>query len=222
MGDKKDKNIKKNSKKISQDLVERVGKLSTSLISDGMENSRTMNYRIKPIKGGMKILGTALTVKVKPGDNLYLHKAIKYGEDGYVLVLDNEGNKEAAVWGEMMTRSALAAELSGIVVEGCVRDLTDIKELGLPIFAVGAIPKGPTVEGPGNINSTINCGGVEVNPGDLIFGDDDGVVVVGPEELEEVLKKAEAKLAREGDRIKEIEEGKLVPEWVNNKYKTRE
>ncbi len=215
MSGKKDKNIKKNPKKISQELVERVGKLSTSLISDGMENSRTMNYLIKPIKGGMKVLGTALTVMVKPGDNLYLHKAIYEAEEGYVLVMENGENREAAVWGEMMSRGALAVGLSGVVLEGCVRDLSDIKELGLPIFAVGAIPKGPTVDGPGSINTNINCGGVDVHPGDLIFGDDDGVVVVSPEELEEVLKKAEAKVAREGDRIKELEEGKLVPDWVN-------
>lgn len=215
MSDKKDKNINQNSKKISQDLVERVGKLSTSLISDGMKSSRTLNYRIKPIKGGMKVLGTALTVKVKPGDNLYLHKAIYEAKEGYVLVMDNEGNREAAVWGEMMSRGALAIGLSGVVLDGFVRDLSDIKDMGLPIFAIGAYPKGPTVEGPGSINSTINCGGVEVNPGDLIFGDDDGVVVVAPEEIEEVLEKAEAKLAREGDRIKEIEVGKLAPDWVN-------
>jgi regulator of RNase E activity RraA len=215
MSDKKDKNIKKNSKKISQDLVERVGKLSTSLISDGMENSRTMNYRIKPIKGGMKILGTALTVKVKPGDNLYLHKAIYKAEEGYVLVMENGENQEAAVWGEMMSRGALAVGLSGVVLEGFVRDLADIKELGLPIFATGALPKGPTVDGPGSINTEITCGGVKVCPGDLVFGDDDGVVVVAPEELEDVVKKAEAKLLREGERIKELEDGKLVPDWVN-------
>jgi regulator of RNase E activity RraA len=210
MSDKKDKNIKKNSKKISQDLVERVGKLSTSLISDGMENSRTMNYRIKPIKGGMKIQGTALTVKVKPGDNLYLHKAIYKAEEGYVLVMENGENQEAAVWGEMMSRGALAVGLSGVVLEGFVRDLADIKELGLPIFAAGAYPKGP-----GSINTEITCGGVKVCPGDLVFGDDDGVVVVAPEELEDVVKKAEAKLLREGERIKELEDGKLVPDWVN-------
>ncbi len=217
MSEKKDKNIKENPKKISEELVKRVGKLSTSLISDGMENSRTMNYLIKPIKGGMKVLGTALTVKVKPGDNLYLHKAIYEGKEGYVLVMDNSGNKDAAVWGEMMSRGALAAGISGVVLEGCVRDLADIKKLGLPIFAAGAVPKGPTVDGPGSINTNITCGGVEVHPGDLIFGDDDGIVVVSPKELEEVVKKAEAKLARETVRIKELEEGKLVPDWVNEK-----
>jgi len=93
MSENKDKNIMENPKKISKELVDRVGKLSTSLISDGMKNSRTMNYRIKPIKGGMKVLGTALTVKVKPGDNLYLHKATYEAEEGYVLVVDNDENK---------------------------------------------------------------------------------------------------------------------------------
>jgi len=217
MSENKDKNIMENPKKISKELVDRVGKLSTSLISDGMKNSRTMNYRIKPIKGGMKVLGTALTVKVKPGDNLYLHKATYEAEEGYVLVVDNDENKDAAVWGEMMSRAALAVGLSGVVLEGCVRDLADIKKLGLPIFAAGAVPKRPRIDGPGSINSDIICGGVEIHPGDLIFGDDDGVVVVSPEELEEVVNKAEAKLAREAVRIKDLEEGKLMPDWINEK-----
>jgi len=217
MSYKKDINIKENSKKISEELIKRVGKLSTSLISDGMKSSRTMKYQVKPIKKGMKVLGTAITVKVEPGDNLYLHKAIYKAEKGYILVMDNGENEDAAVWGEMMSRSSLAVGLSGVVLEGFVRDLSDIKDLGLPIFAAGALPKGPTVEGPGSINTNIKCGGVEVKPGDLIFGDDDGVVVVSPEELEEVVKKAEAKLGREGVRIKELDEGKLVPDWVNEK-----
>src|SRR6056297_1364232 len=214
---KKDENIMKNPRKIPEELVERVRKLSTSLISDGMEESKTMHCKIKPLKMGMKVLGTALTVKVKPGDNLYLHKAIYEAEEGYVIVMENGENMDAAVWGEMMSRGALAVGLSGVVLEGCVRDISDIKELGLPIFAAGAVPKGPTVNGPGSINKEIVCGGIKIHPGDFIFGDDDGVVVVSPEELEDVIKKAEAKLAREGNRIKELEEGKLVPDWLNEK-----
>jgi len=217
MNRKKNENIMKNPKKIPEELVERVRKLSTSLISDGMEESKTMHCKIKPLKMGMKVLGTALTVKVKPSDNLYLHKAIYEAEEGYVIVMDNGENMDAAVWGEMMSRGALAVGLSGVVLEGCVRDIRDIKELGLPIFAAGAVPKAPTVSGPGSINKEITCGGIEVNPGDLIFGDDDGVVVVSPKELEDVVKKAEAKLAREGNRLKELEEGKLVPNWLKEK-----
>ena len=207
--------INQNPKKIPDELVERAKKLSSSLLSDAMGFLGTMNYQIKPVKTGMKVTGTALTVKVKPGDNLYLHKSIYLAEKGYVLVMDNGGYKQGAVWGEMMTRGALATGLEGVVLEGVVRDLSDIKELGLPIFACGAIPSGSTTNGPGSINMGISCGGISVSPGDFIMGDDDGVVAVPFHMLEEVLLKAEAKLKKEGERIKEIAEGRLEPEWIN-------
>lgn len=209
--------IKDNPKKIPDNLIERARKLSPSLLADAMGSFGTMSYCIKPIKPGMRVLGTAITVKVKPGDNLFLHKAIYLASKGYVIVLDSNEHKTCASWGSMMSLGAIAMGVEGIVLDGAVRDLSEIRELGLPIFASGAIPNGPTTNGPGLINSVISCGGVSVSPGDLVFGDDDGVVVVPPDTLEDVLLKAEAKAEKEELRIKEIEMGKLEPDWVRDK-----
>lgn len=207
--------IKENPEKIPEELVKRAKKLSSSLLSDAMGSFGTMDYSIKPVKEGMKVAGTALTVKVEPGDNLYLHKSVYLASEGYVLVMDNGGYKQGAVWGEMMTRGALAKGVEGVVLEGAVRDLEDIKKLSLPIFAAGVVPSGSTTNGPGEINTFISSGGVNVAPGDFILGDDDGVVVVQRHMLEEVLQKAEAKAEKEYARIKEIEQGKYEPDWIN-------
>ncbi|MDF2678522.1 MAG: ribonuclease inhibitor RraA/dimethylmenaquinone methyltransferase [Bacillota bacterium] len=209
--------IKSNPEKISENLIERAKKLSPSLLADAMSSFGTMNYAIKPVKEGMRVLGTAITVKVKPGDNLFLHKSIYLAGKGFVIVLDSNENKTCAAWGNMMTLGALAMGVEGVVLDGAVRDLAEIRELGLPIFASAAVPNGPTTNGPGRINGMITCGGVSVNPGDLIFGDDDGVVVVPPNLLEEVLLKAEAKAKTEEIRVKELAEGKLEPDWVREK-----
>lgn len=209
--------IKDNPEKIPDDLIERAGKLSPSLLCDAMNSFGTMNYSIKPVKPGMKVLGTAITVKVKPGDNLFLHKAIYLSGKGYVIVLDSNEHKACASWGGMMTRAAAAMGAEGVILDGAVRDVAEIRELGFPVFAGCAIPNGPSTNGPGCINHAISCGGVPVSPGDLIFGDDDGVVVVPPDILESVLLKAEAKAKAEEVRIREIAEGKLEPDWVIEK-----
>lgn len=217
MNNKNEVLIKENPDKISDKLIERANQLSPSLLADAMSSFGTMNYCIKPIKSGMRVLGTAITVKVKPGDNLFLHKAIYLSGKGYVIVLDSNENKSCASWGSMMSKGAIAMGVEGVVLDGAVRDLSEIRELGFPIFASGAIPNGPTTNGPGLINSVISCGGISVSPGDLVFGDDDGVVVVPPSILEEVLLKAEAKAKKEEIRFKEIEMGKMEPDWVKEK-----
>lgn len=180
-----------------------------------MDSFGIMDYEIKPIKPGMRVIGTAITVKVRPGDNLFLHKAVYLSEKGYVLVLDSNGHKAGAVWGEMMTRGAIAMKAEGVVLDGVVRDLAVLRELGFPVFAVGAVPNGMSRNGPGYINDTISCGGVSVSPGDLIYGDDDGVVVVPSNIVERVIILAEEKLELEEIRIREIEQGKIEPNWID-------
>ncbi|MGE5676942.1 MAG: RraA family protein [Pseudomonadota bacterium] len=209
--------IRDNPEKIPDDMLERVRKLSPSLLCDAMNSFGTMDYSIKPVKPGSKVLGTAITVKVKPGDNLFLHKAIYLSGKGYVIVLDSNAHKACASWGGMMTRAAAAMGAEGVILDGAVRDVEEIRELGFPVFAACAIPNGPSTNGPGCINHKISCGGVSVSPGDLVFGDDDGVVAVPPDILENVLLKAEAKAKAEEARIREIAEGKLEPDWVREK-----
>jgi len=204
---------------IPEDLLIRARKLSSSLISDAMECFGTMDCHIKPVAPTMRVVGTAMTVMIRPGDNLFLHKATYLSGKGYVLVADQQGYSSGAAWGEMMTRAAMAVGVEGLVLDGVVRDLTELRELGFPVFAKGAIPNGLNRFGPGEINGAISCAGVSVHPGDLVFGDEDGVVVVPKAEIGVVLMGAEAKAVQEKKRIQDIAQGKLEPGWINERLR---
>lgn len=209
-------------------IIERAKALSTTLIADAMDCTGVMDYKVKPVASGMKVVATAMTVDMRAGDNLILHQAIYSGREGYVLVADGKDHKANAYLGELMAGAANAVGLEGIVIDGLVRDKEALCELGLPVFAKGFTPNGPFKDGPGQYNTTISCGGVTVHPGDLIIGDEDGVVVVSKEIIEEIFDKAEKKLAYEQNRLSEIaeyirkrKEGNpertIEPSWLKNK-----
>jgi len=211
--------ILSNSSLIDPAVINRVLNLSPALLCDAMDNSGAMDYRIKPVWTGAVVVGTAITVKLRPGDNLLLHRSICQAAPGYVLVAETRYCTTNAVWGDMMTRAAMKAGAAGTVVDGVVRDVTDIADFKYPVFAIGAIPQAAHRDGPGSINVTIACGGVAVEPGDLIFGSSDGVAVVPRKLIEEVLLRAEKKMAGENEGFEEIAAGKIAPQWLAGKMK---
>ncbi|PMC34403.1 S-adenosylmethionine--2-demethylmenaquinone methyltransferase [Bacillus sp. UMB0899] len=220
-----------NAELLSKEVIERAKKLNTTVLSDALGCTGAMDYRVKPVAAGMKVVGTALTVDLRAGDNLFLHQGIYCGGKGYVLVVDGKGHTENAYLGELMAAAAKANGLEGIIVDGFVRDKEMLGEIGLPIFAKGFIPNGPFKDGPGAINIPISCAGVSVHPGDLIVGDEDGVTVVPKDKIEEVLRKAEDKLVYEEKRLQTINsfiekskqenlDGKsIAPGWLADKMK---
>jgi len=211
--------IRENPILIPEELLQKANKLSTSLLADAMEGFRVMDYTIKPIAPGMKVVGTALTVNCPNGANLMFHKALYSASKGYIVIVDAKGNTSNAVFGDLMATAAIKLGVGGIVLDGVVRDISTLRKLNLPIFAKGAIPNAASKDGPGEINGTISCGGTIVNPGDLIIGDDDGIVIVPRNRIDEVIKTAEEKSKKEEQRIQEIEEGKIMPNWVEIKLK---
>lgn len=185
-------------------LVKKLGEHSTSTLCEAMGKSGNMAHEIKPICPGVTVVGSAVTVSCYVGDNLTLHKAIEVAKRGDVLVVDAKGYKEAGgMWGEIMTLSAKTKGIAGLVIDGAVRDVAAIRKLGFPVFARAISPGGTVKESFGTINKPIICGGVLVNPGDVIVGDDDGVVVVPKSSVEDVLKRAEERKKIE-DQIKEL------------------
>lgn len=218
MGDSLTRLIMERPPLIENAYIERARKLASSLLSDALKSSCEMDYGIKPVAPKMRIVGTAMTVALKPGDNLFLHKAIYLSGKGYVLVADGKGFAHGAAWGEMTTRAAMAMGVEGIVLDGFIRDLTEIRDLGFPVFARGTVPGGVNRMGPGRINTTISCGGITVNPGYLVLGDEDGVVVVPKDRIAETVLAAEKMAAQEQVRINEIGQGKLEPEWLKQKF----
>lgn len=219
------------AKLLSLEVIERAKRLNTTLISDAMGCTGSMHHTVKPVAPGMKVVGTSLTVDLRAGDNLFLHQGIYCGGEGYVLVADGKGHTENAYLGELMARAAKAIGLEGIIIDGFVRDKEMLGEVGLPIFAKGFIPNGPFKDGPGAINTPISCAGAVVHPGDLIIGDEDGVVVVPKDKIEEVLHKAENKLEYEEKRLQTIanyeekrKQGRtdgisIAPSWLEEKIK---
>ncbi|MDQ0880564.1 RraA family protein [Peribacillus sp. V2I11] len=214
---------------LPKSIIERAKKLNTTLIADALYDSDTgvMDYKVKPVSSGMKVIGTAMTVDMIAGDNLILHHAIYAGSEGYVLIADGKGHKGNAYLGELMAGAAHAVGLEGIIIDGFVRDKEALCELGFPIFAKGFTPNGPYKDRPGEVNTTITCGGVTVHPGDLVIGDEDGVVVVSQVKIEDVFSRAEKKLAYEQKRLEEIAEygsnrkqddteGNIEPSWLKS------
>ncbi len=214
-----DSRILTNAAPVEELLIERARKLSPALLCDAMGNTGAMDYRIKPVWAGAVVIGTALTVKLNPRDNLLLHRALCQAAPGYVLVAETGECTTNAVWGDMMTRAAMKAGAAGTVVDGVVRDVEDIRDFRYPVFAIGTVPQSASRECAGSINVPIVCGGVGIEPGDLVFGNADGVCVVPRMQLEEALQKAEVKLAGESSRIREISEGKIAPQWLAARLK---
>jgi len=143
------------------------------------------------------LCGPAVTVRVRPGDNLMIHKALMMVQPGDVLVIDGGGDVSQALVGGLMRTTCVVRKLGGLVIDGAVRDLTEWAEDGMPIFARGHTHRGPSKDGPGEINVPVSVAGLVVLPGDLIVGDADGVVAITSAEAADVLVKARAHLEKE-------------------------
>ena len=197
-------------------IMEEFAKLPASNVADCMERSCAMNPRIKLIsqpKGA--VCGPAFTVKCRAGDNLALHAALTYCHEGDVLVVSNEEDTTRALTGEvMMSYLFYTKKAAAIVIDGPIRDLESLSKWQYPIYCTGSTPGGPYKEGPGEVNVPISCGGINVNPGDLILMDRDGVIAIPTRDAEAVLEKA--KKFHEIDEFKsqEAKAGRANRDWV--------
>jgi 4-hydroxy-4-methyl-2-oxoglutarate aldolase len=191
-----------------REVVDAFEGVPSSIVSDVTGNvGLTMDSGMKPIYEGAQLAGTAVTVKASPGDNLIIHKAITLAEPGDVLVIDANGYVETGHMGELMCATCQVNGLAGVVIDGAIRDRADIAAMEFPVYARGVHPQGPLKQDPGSINVTVSCGGVTVEPGDVVVGDDEGVAVVPADGAEAVLEDSRAKLESESETREEIEAG---------------
>lgn len=194
-----------------KEIVDQYREFVAANISDSMGRLFTMDYRIKPVYQPMrKLCGTAFTVQARPGDNLLGLKAIELAQPGDVIVVAGQGDTNNSVWGGFMSMMAANKGIAGVVTDGLVRDVAQSREADLPIFAIGVTPAAPTKEGTGQINTTVSCGGVVVEPGDIVVGDEDGVVVVPRAEAESMIAKVRERIAKEAEWLKIVENGGTV------------
>ena len=202
-------------------LVEALGKLQTATLHEAMGKRGALPHYIRPVWPECTLCGVAFTVKSRPGDNLMLHKAVALARPGDVLVVDNDSFVEAGLWGEIITIAAMQKGIVGLVTNGAVRDTRQIRDLGFPIFCAGISIKGTTKSVPGKINNPITFEGVIVNPGDIVIGDDDGLVIIPGGEAEKVLGDARAREKSEAEVINKIRRGHSTMELLgfNEAYK---
>jgi RraA family protein len=205
-----------NFPRLAPELMRQFMNFPTPDISDLLNRLYAVDPQIQCLTGEHhRVCGPACTVKVFPGDNLMVHKSLDVIEPGDIVIVDAGGSNMNAVLGDLVSTKAKHRGIAGFVVDGLIRDLPGIKELDFPVFARGTTPIGPLHRGPGEINYPICCGGVVVNPGDLIVGDAMGVVVV-PQgiavDLLDRLKEHEASSAAYFDSVKK---GNFSNAWVD-------
>lgn len=161
----------------------------------------------KPIHPSMRLAGPALTVDMRPADNLMIHHALLTAKAGDVLVVDAKAFIEAGPWGDVLTQQALHIGLAGLVINGAVRDAASIVAMGFPVFCRGICIKGTGKNQPGRINVPVHMGDALVHPGDILVGDQDGLVIVHPAEAEETLMQARAREEKEASFRESIKQG---------------
>jgi 4-hydroxy-4-methyl-2-oxoglutarate aldolase len=187
-------------------------KLPTGNVGDANGKKGCMSPNIKPVDPKCHLAGKAVTVECYPGDNLALHQGIYAAQPGDVLVYNIHGYNGAGHFGDIMATACQARGIAGVVMDGSCRDSEDMKEMGFPIFATAYNPSGTVKESLAKINVPIVCGGVLVNPGDIIVGDCDGVVVIPADKAEEVLQKAQGIFNKEIEVRKQLLAGKTTLE----------
>lgn len=206
--------INRNIERISALSVSQAAAFQAAILADVAGRRGTLHGRVKPLSPQMKVAGPAITVEVRPGDNLAIHAALAIAQPGDVLVVDGKGDISCALLGEIMATQAEASGIAGIIIDGAVRDADALAQGSYPVFAAGLNPSGPTKSIPGRVNHPVSVAGASIEPGDLVVGDADGVVVIARQDVERIIALAAKKLDAETRRIAGIKQGDLRPGWL--------
>ncbi|WP_312938992.1 RraA family protein [Oscillibacter sp.] len=192
--------------------------IPASNTADVMGRSCAMHPRIRLVSSpaAQMMVGPAYTVKARAGDNLALHAALNFCQEGDVLVVSNEGDDSRALMGEvMMAYLKCTKKVAGIVLDGPIRDIDEIGKWDFPVYCTGTTPGGPYKEGPGEINVPIACGNVSVNPGDIVLADPDGVIIIPRKDAAQVLEDAKAFQAVDEVKLQAAKDGTAKRGWVD-------
>ncbi len=184
-------------------------------ISDSMARMSSAGPRLRPMHGSGYLVGPALTVKTRPGDNLMIHKALTMARPGDVIVVDAGGDLTNALFGEIMVATAVKIGVAGVVLNGAVRDSEEIGRGSFPLYAAGVTHRGPYKDGPGEVNVPIAIDGMVIEPGDLIVGDADGLLCIPYEDLDGVLAAVRKKMDIERRMLADIAAGTLDTAWID-------
>jgi RraA family protein len=205
----------------SAELIAALREHASSNLSDCMGRAHTAESDLRPMHRTGALCGPALTVRTARGDNLMVHKAVDIARPGDVIVVDAGGFLEVAIIGDIMTTLAAKRGVAGFVIDGAIRDSAEIATRDLPVYACGVTSRGPSKDGPGEINGPVNIGGMLVNPGDIIVGDADGVVAVPIADANTVLERVRALREKERELLRKIADGTIDRSWVDATLKSK-
>ena len=191
----------------SDEMVEAYREQAVATVHEAMGRRGALDPAIKPLAKGMKAAGRAITVKCHPADNVMIVKAISMAKENDVLVVDMGGLEKIGPFGGVLATECKAKKIGGLIFNCCVRDSAEIIEMGLPVFSTGLCVRGTMKTVLGTINHPLSCGDQIIRPGDMILGDDDGVVVVPYEELDSVLEATKARVAKEDAYMERLRNG---------------
>lgn len=206
--------VLKRVRQVSVEQIEGYRKVPVANVSDSMSRMTAGGANLRPMHRSGVLAGPALTVKCRPGDNLMLHYALDLAQPGDVIVVDAGGDLTNAITGELMVAYAIKKRLGGFVINGAIRDAATIAAGDFPVFAAGVTHRGPYKDGPGEINVPVAINGMVIEPGDMIIGDEDGLLCIPFDDVDAVFKKASAKHAAETQQLLDIAEGNNDRSWV--------
>jgi len=207
--------ILKRTRQVPDHFIQAFRGLPVANVSDCMARMTAAGPRLRPMHKKGYLIGSALTVKCRPGDNLMIHKALTMAQKGDVIVVDAGGDLTNALFGEIMTATAVAIGVAGIVLNGAVRDAEEIGQGEFPLYAAGVTHRGPYKDGPGEINVPIAIDGMVIQPGDLMLGDADGLLCVPYDSLQSVLEATLQKMDAEKKMLADIAAGTLDTAWID-------
>ena len=196
----------------ANDVAKALGAWPTGNLCNADERVRAMDAALRPLYSGIRLFGAARTARIAPGQNAAIHRAVHAARPGEVLVVDGGGSRAWGPFGDILATCCRNQGIAGLVIDGTVRDTAELKAMQFPVFCLGAHPAATAKTEPGESDIDIVCGGVPVSPGDIIVGDDDGVVVVPFAITGDVAEKVRAVGAREDDIMKELAAGRTTAE----------
>jgi regulator of RNase E activity RraA len=207
------------AEQIAPEVVAALREIPAAILSDnlgGLVGTANIRGYHRP---EARMAGTAVTVRVRPGDNLVLHRALDYVRPGDVLLVDCNAHVGQAVTGKIMCRYLETIGAAGIVIDGSIRGAREISERAFPVFARGTTPRGPYKSGPGEINVPIVIDGMAVSPGDIVVGDEDGVVAFSKCGVEDLIARATAQRDKEAKGFHALLAGKWDRSWIEKEEK---
>ncbi|GEM_PF-268856 len=204
-----------------QKLIDAFIGIPAATLAGNMNRMSCMNATIQSINH-LPLLGPAFTVKSHPGDNLLFQKALDLAQPGDVVVMDAEGDLITPVMGKLLALWAKHRGLGGFIIDGAVCNIGALRKMDIPIYAAGTALAMSYKDRPGKINAPVTCGGVVVNPGDILVGDEDGVVVINPRDADELLKKSKDTIRMEQKMIEDIEDGTWNRMWIEEALTSRQ